>query len=638
MATKKKAAPKSYISAARKAGAFYASGAKKGRVMSKAVAISKKIKVPGFITPTMIKQGGFGSKAPAYGGGAGRLAKLGTSSKKKKAAKAKPGLSQRYRAKRKASGKKAYTRSAGKITWAEAANQSGAVYPRTYPKGHKLGGKPHPKAGRVMTKDDALKYQRPVIGYLSRDMIRGFYNQILTTGGSVTSSKAKIKKAYADLAKWNGEIREFRREHGSSWLRSPQSFKRSGKTPLGKAYKKGARRPDYKQKWEDTPAKFQSGGGQHLRVKFRKGRGPVVRVPLHRGFGPSGELVSLLEQGGFGGPIDAPGGKVKLNRGKKRKTSRRRKARRKNPAARTTSGRFKKKAGAKRRKNPKRRRKTKVRAWNPKRRKTARRRKTTAKANPRRRRKTKAKANPRRSYRRKKSVAKNPRRRRRRAPRRLSNPGAAQLAQLKSQAFWLTVAHVGIGMTGTAMLSGAIMNFAPIRRFVSGSGLGGKLSRFAICLGSAGLLSAVAFAGKNVKLIGQRGWINVLVGGAVYCTANLLGEIFNSPLIPSIGAGRSSASLEGYYDPLLAHGSYPGQYPGMGMVMSPEELVAGESMSSMGDWMELSGLGSSGGTPIPLEDLRGYPGQYGGGMNDWVEFNSDAGLVQAGWDPGTESF
>jgi hypothetical protein len=579
----------------------------------------------------MIKQSGFGSKVPTYGG---RGAKYRIPSKKKKATKAKPGMSQRYRAKRKSSGKKAYTRSAGKITWAEAANQSGAVYPAKFPKGHKRAGEKHPKAGRVMTKDDALKYQRPVIGYLSRGMIKGFYDQILTPGGSVTKSKAKIKKAYADLAKWNGEIREFRRKHGSGWLRAPQSFKRSGKTPRGKTYKKGARRPDYKQEWKDVPAKWQSGGGQHLRVKFRKGRGPVVRVPLHRGFGPSGELVSLLEQGGFGGPIDAPGGKVKLNRGKKRKSSRRRKARRKNPA-RTASGRFKKKAGAKRRKNPKRRRKTKVRAWNPKRRKT-RRRKT--KSNPRRRR-TKAKSNPRRRYRRKKSVAKNPRRRRRRV-RRLKNPGQAQLAQLKSQAFWLTVAHVGIGMTGTAMLSGAIMNFAPIRRLTSGHGIGGKLSRFAICLGSAGLLSAGAFMLKNVKLIGARGWINVLVGGAVYCTANLLGELFNSPLIPSIGAGRRAAGgdMSGYYDPLLAHGSYPGQYPGMGMVMSPEELVAGESMSSMGDWMELSGLGSSGGTPVPLEDLRGYPGQYGGGMNDWVEFNSGSGLVQAGFDPGTESF
>ena len=88
----------------------------------------------------------------------------------------------------------------------------------------------------------------------------------------------------------------------------------------------------------------------------------------------------------------------------------------------------------------------------------------------------------------------------------------------------------------------------------------------------------------------------------------------------------------------------------MGMVMSPEDLVAGESlarnvnefsgmggMGGMNDWMELSGLGQ-GGTPVPLEDLRGYPGQYGGGMNDWVELNATSGIVEAGFNPGAETF
>jgi len=50
---------------------------------------------------------------------------------------------------------------------------------------------------------------------------------------------------------------------------------------------------------------------------------------------------------------------------------------------------------------------------------------------------------------------------------------------------------------------------------------------------------------------------------------------------------------------------------------------------------------------VPLEDLRGYPGQYGGGMNDWmelsgmgdwVEIDPNANLVKAGFDPGTETF
>jgi hypothetical protein len=39
-----------------------------------------------------------------------------------------------------------------------------------------------------------------------------------------------------------------------------------------------------------------------------------------------------------------------------------------------------------------------------------------------------------------------------------------------------------------------------------------------------------------------------------------------------------------------------------------------------------------------MEDLRGYPGQYGGGMGDWVELTSNNALVRAGFDPGTEAF
>jgi hypothetical protein len=116
-------------------------------------------------------------------------------------------------------------------------------------------------------------------------------------------------------------------------------------------------------------------------------------------------------------------------------------------------------------------------------------------------------------------------------------------------------------------------------------------------------------------------------------------------MIPQVSApvrrSRLSASLpaggdlDGY-----GYGTH-----GMGAVMSPEDLVAGESLarnvnefSGMGDWMELSGMGSSGGSPIPMEDLRGYPGQYGGGMGDWIEMGPNAELVQQGFAPGVEAF
>lgn len=633
--SKRMAKKKSYAAAARKAGAVYKSGSKKGRIMSVAAAKLRGIRIPGYTSK--------------------KASKKKSSSKKRK----KTPLAVKYRSKRKKAGKRPYTRTGYKkgrrMTWAEAAHHSGAVYPKKYPAGHPKAGKKHPKAGRAMTKEDALKYQRPVVGYLSRDMIKGFYDQVLTPGGRLTKSKKKINKAYQWLSEWNDALANLRKRRGSAWLRAPQSYKRSGKTKKGRKYEKGDRRPDYRVYWSDDPAAWQSGAGQHLRVKFRKGRGPVSRIPVVRGIGPSEKLVAELETGGFGGPLDAPGGTVKLNRGRKRKTSRRRKARRKNPA-RTSKGRFKKKKRSSNRRR--RRRKKKAKAWNPKRRRRRKKKKTTSKrrrsrrrksgaSNPKRRRKRRSSKRPR--YRRKKSYAKNPRKRRRKNKGYAKNPFKAQLSQIQSRAFWLTVAHVGVGITGTALISSQVMKLGPVRRIALSPGLAGKFGRFAICLGSAGLLSAGAYMLRKVKLVGQRGWVNVLVGGTVYCTANLLAELIGGAgLIPAIGvpaAGGNMSGLGSYYDPELPYGSYPGQYPGMGAVMSPEDLVAGESLarnvnefSGMSDWMELSGLGSSGGTPVPLEDLRGYPGQYGGGMNDWVEFQPSSGLVQAGFNPGAEAF
>ncbi len=649
--SKKTMAKKSYVAAARKAGAVYKSGAKKGKIMSVAAAKKAGKKIPGFTAgaarkKTARKKTTTRKKTRKK---TRKAAKKTTKKTTRRAAPKKSSMAKRYRSTRKKSGKQPYTRTGYKkgrrLTWMEAAHASGAVYPAKYPKGHPKAGNKHSKAGQAMTKQDALKYQRPVVGYLSRPMIKGFYQQILTPGGRLTSSKKKIKDAYSWLSEANKDLRELRKKRGSAWLRAPQSYTRSGKTPKGKKYKKGARRPDYRQYWDDAAAPFQSGGGEHLRVKFRKGRGPVVRVPVTRGIGPSEELVAMLETGGFGGPLDAPGGTVKLNRGRRR---RRKKARRKNPARKRTA----KKRTTKSRTRRKKRRKAK--AYNPKRRR--KRRKSVAK-NPRRRRKRRKKAstrrrkatakNPKRRYRRKKSNSgykKNPRRRRRRTALK-RNPGAQQLAQFKSQSFWMAVAHIGVGMAGTAVLQRTLLGMGPLRNLASDPGYGGTATRFAVGMVSAGALSAVAYAGRKIKLIGSNGWLNILVGGAVYSTANLLGEVFHSSWIPSIGVPRASGGLSGYYDPLLSYGSYPGQYPGMGAIMSPEDLVAGESLarnvnefSGMNDWMELSGLGSSGGTPVPLEDFRGYPGEYGGGMNDWVEFNSGSGLVQAGFNPGAEAF
>ena len=108
-------------------------------------------------------------------------------------------------------------------------------------------------------------------------------------------------------------------------------------------------------------------------------------------------------------------------------------------------------------------------------------------------------------------------------------------------------------------------------------------------------------------------------------------------------AGGGMAGL-GYY----GYGQYPGQYgaghygpvSGLGMVESPEALVAGESMA-----MQMKGLGSSGGMPVPIEDIRGMGGMSDwmelsgmSGMGDWVEMAPDSSLVMSGFNPGSESF
>ena len=102
-------------------------------------------------------------------------------------------------------------------------------------------------------------------------------------------------------------------------------------------------------------------------------------------------------------------------------------------------------------------------------------------------------------------------------------------------------------------------------------------------------------------------------------SANLLNDLFRSAFIPSINVGRAApaADMSDWFE-------LSGMGGALGSVESPYDLVAGESAARMTN--EFAGMGSSGGYPIPLEDLRGYPGQYGGGMNDWVEFGSQAAV------------
>jgi hypothetical protein len=229
------------------------------------------------------------------------------------------------------------------------------------------------------------------------------------------------------------------------------------------------------------------------------------------------------------------------------------------------------------------------------------------------------------------------------------------VSDLKAVPKWITAGHILLGAGANATLCGWALTRGPLARvnFLQQRGLVGSVSRLALCGLGAGAISAVgAFAARalgNPKLLrGAR--TNLLIGGMAYALANFLYEVMPGTagmlMIPQVSAPVRGRALAAGQAGMANWGpDYKYGYGGMGSVISPEDLVAGESLarnvnefSGMNDWMELSGLGSSGGAPIPMEDLRGYPGQYGGGLNDWVELTSDNALVKAGFDPGVEAF
>jgi hypothetical protein len=539
------------------------------------------------------------------------------------------------------------------ITWTEAAHVSGAVYGATYPKWHeKAGQSTGSSKGKAMSKFDALRAKRKVVGYINQNMLNFWYKPQKLAVGMAKIKPANLKPGDPRLqfaqdwwSKAEKKQAQLRKDRGTPWKRHPQRYKKGNKAT---GVKKGQRKKDYKV--------------ERGKVKFRSGRGPRTSVTVFRGFSPTKRQIDRLVEGGFAGHLTAKGGKVKLNKPRRRKKARKRR----NPAKKRRTSARKKSV----RKNP-RRRKAKAKA-NPK-----RRRKAKAKANPkhRRRRRTKARKNPGRKTRtrtrarrgKRKGVAKKTalkkkggRRRRRKSTgmRRYSkNPMGilkAMIKDVQSAPKWITAGHILVGAGTTAAGCSWLLTRGPLAnvRFLQQRGVIGSLSRLALCGMGAGV---VAFAGDSLSkalgrpkaLAGAR--TNLLIGGMAYALANFFYEVAPQVaemfMIPQVSApvrrSRLSASLpaggdlDGY-----GYGTH-----GMGAVMSPEDLVAGESLarnvnefSGMGDWMELSGMGSSGGSPIPMEDLRGYPGQYGGGMGDWIEMGPNAELVQQGFAPGVEAF
>lgn len=540
------------------------------------------------------------------------------------------------------------------IKWTEAAAVSGAVYPAG-----------HAQAGRPMSFQDALAYERPVVGYLTRDMIKGVSQRVASAAGDKAklraakdwldtkrfggvqtkdgkfipfkvggkSNKTAVLKALEKGAKKIHGMEALRRRRGTAWKRVPKYYPRSGKTPGGQEYVKGRRKPDYRQSWSERPARWQTpGAGKHLRVEFRPGRGPQTRARLTYGIGPSRHEVEELELAGFGAPLGVSGGRVQLNKSTRRKTSRRRKGRRVSAnKPRNARGRFVKTNGNKKEmavwNNGRRRRKSRKGRKSRSHGKTHSGQLLAVLNNGRRRRKSRKNTGNGMSRRlgppgRPSYGLSRAKKNRPKKSRVKKNPGVlealqAPLAVGQRAAFLKRASHVVIGMGSTALIGSALVNYLPysMRR----NDAVGAAGRFAACFGGAVLSSAAAYMARNVQFVGQQGWQDVFLGGFVYCGANLLFELmgYGPALVLNLPMGGMRSSLPAS----TGQGDWM-ELSGMGQgtsVISPYDLVAGESEARL--YNSLDGMGQ-GGRPVPIEDLRGYPGQYGGGMNDWVEFSS----------------
>jgi len=542
------------------------------------------------------------------------------------------------------------------LTWVEAARSSGAVYTPNSLMTKKDGrGRlkfvpvTSGKVGKPMSKQDALAAKRPVVGFLPKWLIDFWYD---SGAADMKTARQQKSKKYKDAVQYfnaaQKALAEQRKKRGTSWKRATQ-YKTKGR---GKNKKK-VRVPDFEILDDGS-------------VKFRSGRGPKTSITLFRGFAPSEVQQRHLIEGGFAGKAGPGGGRVKLNRKRKRRAKvRKNPARKKKAVSKNKPRRSKKKT--------KSRKKSRRRAVLNNRPKSKRRKKAT-KRKAARRKSTKRRKNPARS--RKRRVRKNParkshsRKRRRRKSSALSrvrqNPmGATKknpmgalkqyLDKLQTASPYVTGAHLVIGMGVSGLFCGGLRQFPVVGRIFSLRGRYlGAAGRFAGCLGAASLAGLTGTLlertlGKNVKFLQNAGG-NFFVAGVALAVGNLLLELIPgaSSILPGISNPRGMRTMR--HMSMAAPAGEEGMGSYGSSVLSPEDLVAGESSArltnefhGMSDFLELSGMGSSGGQPIPIEDLRGYPGWYGGGnsisgMGDYMELNPTAPLVTDGFNPGTENF
>lgn len=360
--------------------------------------------------------------------------------------------------------------------------------------------------------------------------------------------------------------------------------------------------------------------------------------------------------------------KAKANPGRRRR-AKKTSTRRRRSSSRKGGKRRRRRAA---RKNPTRRRRARSNTKRRRRRSsrknkgTRRRRRSSRKNKGTRRRRARRNGGTRRRARRNSSLEFKPTRRRRKAKtnggrrrraRRNSGGGfrvggavstvKSELKKLLEPQSWLpAAAHgalgIGFAFKGPDMLAQYTGRFG-----LMNVGYGGvALSAISTALG-AGLTQVVAgmipggrkgIVGDLLRGIGR----DVFVGGAIWTAIRLVQELLpTSSLALQLPSARGGMSGMYGMAGLGAYGTYPGQYPSyapLGVVTSPEELIAGESLARQ--------IGNEGGMgqPVPIQDFRG-----GGvadwmelsgmrGMNNWVEFHPDTGIAMEQFAPGVEAF
>jgi len=221
-----------------------------------------------------------------------------------------------------------------------------------------------------------------------------------------------------------------------------------------------------------------------------------------------------------------------------------------------------------------------------------------------------------------------------------------QLKELMKPQVWLIPSlHGAIGF-GIASYGPSVLSRYTGQFGLRNHGLGGvALSGISTAIGAgllgwaASMLPKKGLAGKCCSGIVK----NVAIGGFIATTIRLIHELAPTSMmasyLPRVGM---MSDLSGMYGLGMTqaqfgaggYGHYPGQYPSygpLGMVESPEQLVASESFARQIN--QLDGMGQ----PVPVEDIADWMQLSGmGGMRDWVEFTpgSPYAMDAAQGDPG----